>query len=311
MKINRMIRYLISCFIATILFACPLQAQYRQDDTGKARKPVLVCSTTQIADFARQVVGDSCEVHCVLAPGADPHTYMPTPGDAKLVLKADLCLQNGLNLEGKNWMQTLAKDAGKPILTCTDGLQPIELEESGQKISDPHSWFSPRNAAIYVNNIVRGVSRLDPPRKTDYEARAKLYLQQLRVLDSWIREQFNSIPIDKRILVTSHDAFNYFAKEYGFKNRAPVGWSTGAEVGAGVTPERRKQVIESIRSFGVKAVFVETSVNPKLVREIATEAGVKIGGELYSDSMGTAGSAGESYIGMMRENVLTIANSFK
>jgi manganese/iron transport system substrate-binding protein len=164
-----------------------------------------------------------------------------------------------MHLEGKNWMQTLAQDAGKPLLTCTEGVQPIELEADGQKVNDPHTWFTPRNAAIYVNNIVRGVSRLDPAHKADYEARARLYLQQLRVLDSWIREQFNSIPVDSRILVTSHDAFNYFAKEYGFKNQAPVGWSTGAEVGAGMTPERRKQVIESIKSFRVKAVFVETS----------------------------------------------------
>jgi manganese/iron transport system substrate-binding protein len=306
-----MFRELIFCFILAILMALPLHAQDKQADSGKTRKPVLVCSTTQVADFARQVVGDSCEVYCILAPGADPHTYMPTPGDAKLVLKADLCLQNGMNLEGKNWMQTLAQDAGKPILTCTEGVQPIELEAEGQKVNDPHTWFSPRNAAIYVNNIVRGVSKLDPAHKADYEARAKLCLQQLRVLDSWIREQFNAIPVDSRILVTSHDAFNYFAKEYGFKNQAPVGWSTGAEVGAGMTPERRKQVIESIKSFRVKAVFVETSVNPKLVREIANEAGVKIGGELYSDSMGPAGSAGESYIGMMRENVLVIATSLK
>lgn len=297
--------------ILLILAALPLLAQDNAEDSGKARRPVLVCSTTQIADFTRQVVGDSCVVQCILAPGADPHTYMPTPGDARMVLKADLCLQNGLNLEGKNWMQTLAKDAGKPLLTCTEGVRPIELEEGGQKISDPHVWFSVKNAAIYVNNILRGVSRLDSAHTAQYEARAKLYLQQLRVLDSWIREQFNVIPIDRRILVTSHDAFNYFAQEFGFKNQAPVGWSTGAELGAGMTPERRKQVIESIKSFGVKAVFVETSVNPKLVREVASEAGVKIGGELNSDSMGPAGSAGESYIGMMRENVLTIATALK
>ncbi|MBI4963479.1 MAG: zinc ABC transporter substrate-binding protein [Desulfomonile tiedjei] len=306
-----MYREMTFCLLLAILLAWPAQAQEKPIDTGKTRKPILVCSTTQVADFARQVVGDSCEVHCILAPGADPHTYMPTPGDAKLVLKADLCLQNGMHLEGKNWMQTLAQDAGKPLLTCTEGVQPIELEAEGQKVNDPHTWFTPRNAAIYVNNIVRGVSKLDPAHKADYEARAKLYLQELRVLDSWIREQFNSIPIDSRILVTSHDAFNYFAKEYGFKNQAPVGWSTGAEVGAGMTPERRKQVIESIKSFRVKAVFVETSVNPKLVREIANEAGVKVGGELYSDSMGPAGSAGESYIGMMRENVLVIATSLR
>jgi manganese/iron transport system substrate-binding protein len=236
---------------------------------------------------------------------------MPTPGDARLVLKADLCLQNGLNLEGKNWMQTLAKDAGKPIVTCSDGVDPIVLDEVGVKVEDPHAWFSPRNAAVYVNNIIKAVSVIDPTKARWYAARGKLYLQQLRVLDSWIREQAHAIPVQSRILVTSHDAFNYFAKEFVFKNRAPVGWSTGAELGAGMTPDRRKQVIDSIKNFGVKAIFVETSVNPKLIREIATEAGVKIGGQLYSDSMGEAGSAGETYIGMMRENTLTIIRALE
>jgi len=162
-----------------------------------------------------------------------------------------------------------------------------------------------------VNNIVRAVSNLDPEGKAEYQARAKLYLQQLRVLDAWIREQFNAVPAGQRILVTSHDAFNYFAQEYGLRNEAPVGWSTGSEVGAGMTPERFRKVVDSIKSFGVKAVFVETSVNPKLVRELAREAGVKVGGELYSDSMGAAGTAGETYLGMLRENVLTIVNALK
>lgn len=276
-----------------------------------ARKPIVLCSTTQIADITRQIVGDQCELLCVLAPGADPHTYMPTPRDAQMALKADVCIENGLHLEGKNWMATLAKDAGKPVVTATDGMKPIELKQEGTSVSDPHAWFSPRNAAVYVNNILRAASAIDPSGKAQFEARAKLYLQQLRVLDSWIREQFNAIPADRRIMVTSHDAFNYFAQEYGFRNEAPVGWSTGSEVGAGMTPERFRQVVESIKSFGVKAVFVETSVNPKLVREIAREAGVAIGGELYSDSMGAAGTAGETYIGMMRENVLTIVRALK
>jgi ABC-type Zn uptake system ZnuABC Zn-binding protein ZnuA len=276
-----------------------------------ARKPIVLCSTTQIADITRQIVGDQCEVLCVLAPGADPHTYMPTPRDAQMALKADVCIENGLHLEGKNWMATLAKDAGKLVVTATDGMKPIELKQEGISVSDPHAWSSPRNAAVYVNNILRAASAIEPSGKAQFEARAKLYLQQLRVLDSWIREQFNAIPADRRIMVTSHDAFNYFAQEYGFRNEAPVGWSTGSEVGAGMTPERFRQVVESIKSFGVKAVFVETSVNPKLVREIAREAGVAIGGELYSDSMGAAGTAGETYIGMMRENVLTIVRALK
>lgn len=279
-------------------------------ESGRER-PVILCSTTQVADFTRQVVGDRCEVLCILAPGADPHTYMPTPRDAQLALRADLCIQNGLNLEGKNWMSTLAGDAGKPIVTASDGVRGLQLDEAGEKVVDPHAWFSPRNAAIYVNNIVMAVSKMDPDGTAQYEARAKLYLQQLRVLDLWIREQFNGIPLAGRILVTSHDAFNYFAHEFDFKNQAPVGWSTGSEVGAGMTPERFRKVVDSIRNLGVKAVFVETSVNPKLVREVARQAGVIIGGELYSDSMGVKDSAGETYIGMMRENTLAIVGALR
>lgn len=299
---------LVACVLLSAATAVP-QDQKPAEKAGKQLN--ILCSTTQVADFVRQIVGDRCKVECVLAPGADPHTYMPTPNDAKMALKADVCIQNGLHLEGKDWMGTLAKDAGKPIITCTDGVIPLQLEVGGEKVSDPHAWFSPRNAAVYVNNILKGLIKLDPEGKEQYLARAKLFLQQLRVLDAWIKEQFNAIPPPQRILVTSHDAFNYFAKEYGFENRAPVGWSTGSEVGAGMTPERFKTVVESIKKFGVKAVFVETSVNPKLVREIAREAGVKIGGTLYSDSMGEAGTAGETYIGMMRENVLTIIHALK
>lgn len=277
----------------------------------KGKKPLLVASTTQVADFLRQVVGDRCEVHSILAAGADPHLYEPKPKDALLVKRAMLCFENGLHLEGKNWMSTLAKGAGKPIVVCTDGVKPLEMEEEGHKVSDPHAWFSPKSAATYVNNILRALVKADPEGKQEYVARAGLFMQQLKVLDAWIRKQFNAIPPEKRILVTSHDAFNYFCRDYGFRNETPVGWSTGSEVGGGQTPERRRKVIASIKSLGVKAIFVETSVNPKLIREIAREAGVKIGGELYSDSMGAPGTAGETYIGMMRENTLKIAGALK
>ncbi len=284
-------------------------------DSGS--RPVLVSSTTQIADFTAQIVGDRCIVKCILAPGADPHTYMPTPQDSMMVMEADLTLQNGLYLEGKSWMTILAKDAGKPLVTCTEGIQPLEFEQEGEKILDPHAWFSPKNAAVYVNNITRAVVRLDPDHSDEYIARAKLYLEQLRVLDIWIKEQVNQIVPQKRILVTSHDAFNYFCREYRFNSQnnylslAPVGWSTGSEVGAGITPQRLKNVIDSIRSYQAPAIFLETSVNPKMIREIAREAGVAIGGQLYSDSMGAGGSAGATYIGMMRENVLVIVNALK
>lgn len=306
-----MLRFCGLILVLAVLLTTP--PAYGTEHTG--RKKVLVASTTQIADFARQVAGDRLTVKSILAPGTDPHTYQPTPDDVQIVLSADLCLENGLHLEGKNWMGTLAKDAGKPLVTVSQGLAPLQIHANGQSIADPHAWFSPRNAALYVNNIVQALEHFDPAGAAEYRARAELYLQQLRVLDAWIRAQVNRIPPVQRILVTTHDAFNYFCREYRFNpdndflSIAPVGWSTGAEVGAGMTPERRRKVVESIRQAGAPAIFVETTINPKQIREIARETGVRIGGELYSDSMGPAGSAGETYIGMMRENVLLIVQA--
>jgi len=280
-------------------------------------KPVIVASTTQTADFARQIAGDRCVVKCILAPGADPHTYQLTPEDKDMVLSSDLCLKNGLHLEGKDWMGGQAREAGKPIITCAEGVKPIPIEAYGETVQDPHAWFSTKNTAIYVNNIVKGLINLDPDGRDEYVARAKLYLQQLRVLDAWILEQVAQIPPHRRILVTTHDAFNYFCREYKFNEQnnylsiAPVGWSTGGEVGGGMTPERRKMVVQSIKDSGAPAIFVETTISPKLIKEIARDTGVEVGGELYSDSMGDEDSAGESYIGMMRENVLIIVNALK
>ncbi len=284
---------------------------------AEEKKPMIVASTTQIADFARQIAGDRISVKSILAPGADPHTYQPTPDDVQIVLDADLCIENGLHLEGKSWMATLARDAKKTLVTATDGISPLTIDDKGKKLVDPHAWFSIKNVAGYVRNITRAIVTLDVENKEEYQARAKLFLQQLRVLDQWIREQVSRIPPQRRILVTTHDAFNYFCREFRFNSDnnflsiAPVGWSTGAEVGAGMTPERHKMVIESIQKAAAPAIFVETTINPKQIREIAKETGVKIGGELYSDSMGTEDSAGETYIGMMRENVLLIVNALK
>jgi manganese/iron transport system substrate-binding protein len=279
---------------------------------------LIVCSTTQVADFARQVVGDRFQVRCVLAPGQDPHLYEVTPNDVGLVRQADLLLANGLHLEGSNWMHKLGADVGKPVVVCSEGIEPLRVQVPGEGTDretidalDPHAWFTPQNAAVYVRNILRAVSAIDPEHEQVYQARTELYLAQLRALDAWIVKQCNAIPRDRRILVTSHDAFGYFCQRYGFRAAAPAGWSTGQEIGGGITYERRKATVESIQQFGVKAIFVETSVNPKLIHEISSEAGVTIGGELYSDSMGQAGTAGETYLGMMRENVLTIVHALK
>ncbi len=278
---------------------------------AQEKQKLIACSTTQVADFARQVVGDRWLVKSVLAPGEDPHLYEVKQGDSELVAKADLCLENGWHLEGKDWMRRLANTAGKPIITCVSGVTPLELEEGGEPVRDPHAWFAPQNAAIYVRNIAAAVSDLDPTNRAEYEARAELYLAELRVLDAWIKGQLKALSKHQRVLVTSHDAFNYFCRAYEFTAKTPAGWSTGDEVGGGATEERRRAALQAIRESGIKAIFVETSVNEKIVRTLASEAGVKIGGKLYSDSMGAPHTAGETYLGMMRENVLTIVEALR
>ncbi len=296
----------LSSVVLLILgIAIPANAQLTDD------RPLLVCSTTQVADFARQVVGDRFRIESILAPGVDPHLYKIKPANNKLVSKAVLCFDNGWHLEGGDWMQTLAKNANKPIVTCVQGIKPLELPENGEAVRDPHAWFAVTNAAIYVRNITKAVAEIDPAHKLEYIARAELYLAKLRVLQSWMKKQFNAIPVESRVLVTSHDAFNYFCRDFGFKPAAPTGWSTGAEIGGGITPERRRKTVESIKSLGVKAIFVETSVSEDQIQAIGKDAGVKIGGKLYGDSMGERGSAGETYIGMMRENTLTIVNALR
>ncbi len=304
---------LVRILVMLFFFFVPLSFTFAADE----KVPTVVASTTQIADFARQIVGDRMVVKSILAPGADPHTYQPTPDDVQVVLGADLCLENGMHLEGKSWMATLAKDANKPLVTTTEGMRPLKIDQGGKTVLDPHAWFSPRNVAVYVNNITRAFKQFDPENAYEYQARAKLFLQQLRILDAWVREQVKLIPPQRRILVTTHDAFNYFCNEYKFNENnnylsiAPVGWSTGAELGAGMTPERRRMVVQSIKESAAPAIFVETTINPKQIREIAKETNVKIGGYLYSDSMGPENSAGETYVGMMRENVLLIVNALR
>jgi manganese/iron transport system substrate-binding protein len=294
-----------------VLFALMTVSSVGVGQENQTNKFIVTCSTTQVADFTREIVGDRWEVRCILAAGQDPHTYETKPGDTKMVANADLIVRNGWHLEGHEWMMNLAKDANKPVVTCIDGVKSLVLEGDGVDVKDPHAWLSPINASIYVRNIAKGVSQIDPEHRGEYEARAELYIAQLRTLHLWVQREFNKIPRSQRVLISHHDAFNYFCALYGFQAASPGGWSTGNEIGAGITAERRQKVVDTIRSYNVKAIFVETTINPKLVRQIAADAGVKVAGSLYADSMGGPGTAAESYIGMMRENVIMIVNGLK
>ena len=298
-------------FIAVLCCLVPSLTQAQVIESKK----VLVCSTTQVADFARQIVGDRWEVGCVLSSGQDPHTYEVTSEDIALIKRADLCLQNGWNLEGHDWMGGQARSQGKPLVTCVTGVKPLMIEEeadSGEDakpVKDPHAWFDVENAMIYVTNIRNAIRDIDPEHADEYNARAKLYLYQLRVLKQWVAQEVNRIPKQQRVLITHHDAFGYFARANGFEAVSPMGWTTGEM--SGISLGQRQQVVDQIRKLGVKSIFVETSTETETLKAIARETGIEIGGSLYSDAMGPPGSAGETYIGMLRENVLTIVDSLK
>lgn len=272
-------------------------------------KKKIVCSTTQIADFAKNIVGNRWDVQSILGPGQDPHTHEVSAASAKLVSQADLCFQNGWNLEGHAWMEKICKESGKACVTCVDGVTPRKISEDGDIINDPHAWFSVDRAKVYVRNIFKAVAAADPDHKAFYLNNAAKYIVQLDTLKSEIKRDLAKIP-PPRILATHHDAFGYFAEEYNFQIVSLAKWSTD-EIGGGSTLDRRKELISTIREKGVKALFAETSIDPEIMKVICKETGAKLGGKLYSDAMGGKGSPGETYIGMMKQNVKIIVEALK
>lgn len=272
-------------------------------------KKKIVCSTTQIADFARNVAGDKWDVESILGPGQDPHTHEVSAASAKLVSQADLCFQNGWNLEGHAWMEKICKESGKSCITCVDGVTPRKISEDGTIINDPHAWFSIDRAKIYVRNIFKALTDADPENKDYYLKNASAYIVKLDDLKAEIKKELSQIP-PPRILATHHDAFGYFAEDYNFEIVSLAKWSTD-EIGGGSTLERRKELIATIRDKGVKALFAETSIDPEIMKVICKETGAKLGGKLYSDAMGGKGTPGETYIGMMKQNVKIIVEALK
>lgn len=267
-----------------------------------------VATTTMIADMAKNVAGDRIAVESLLKPGKDPHTYYPVPADVKKVAQADLILINGHHLE--LWLQELIDNAGgeRPVFEVTKGIPGIEVVAGGKKQIDPHMWMSVPLAIRYVENIRDAFIQVDPDGAQIYRANAEKYIRELRELDAWIRAEIAKLPADQRKLVTSHDAFQYFGKEYGFQI---IGTYWGVTTDEAPGADKIRRLVDDIRSHGVRAAFIESSVSPKQLEQIARDAGITIGGTLYADSLGPEGSDADTYIGMMRHNVRTIVSALR
>ncbi len=294
-------KMLIPLFVSMTLVASGCSERGSQSANDK---PVAVATLTMVADMVAQVAGDRVEVRCVMKPGGDPHIYKPVPGDLKLIGESDIVFINGLGIEG--WIEDLVKNApGKrPTVSVTDGVQ-AQRSEAFHGEPDPHCWFDVKNAIIYVNNIEKGLAAMDPSGTDYYRQRADAYRKELTELDAWARAELAKVPADKRKLVTSHDAFHYFGKAYHFEVLAVQGVSTESQPNSADVIA----LIKEIRDAKVAAVFVETSVNPKMLEHVAQESGARVGGELFSDSCGDPGTPEGTYVGMVRHNVKTIVEA--
>lgn len=267
------------------------------------QKPVVVSSATMFSDMVENVAGDLVEIETIVPIGGDPHLHTPTPRDAKLVGRADLLFLNGLTFEG--WINELIENSGTKgeTVMITDGITPIS-SDTYKNSTDPHAWMDVSFGRIYIRNIANALKKVDPDNAETYEANFKKYDASLAELDTYVMNKVKEIPKDKRRLITSHDAFKYYGKRYGIELDAIQGISTDSEV----QTSDIKRVAYTINRYKVPAVFVESTINPKLLSQIAQDNDVKIGGSLYADSLGEKDGPAGTYVDMIRHNTNTIVN---
>jgi zinc/manganese transport system substrate-binding protein len=294
-------RRLLACALLALL-ACGLPAAAQE-------QVKVVASFSILADLVRNVGGNRVEVTALIGSNQDSHAFEPSPADSRRVADANLVVVNGLGFEG--WLDRLVRAAGRkvPIVVASAGVQPREIAGDETRLGrdrtgvDPHAWQSVANVKRYVANIRDALIKADPAGQGTYAANAAAYLAKLDALDREIRNTLAKIPPDRRQVISSHDAFGYFADAYGIAFLAPAGLSTDAEPSALAVA----RIIRRIRSEKIGALFVENVVDPRLVQLIARETGARIGGTLTSDALTGPNGPAPTYLDMMRHNVQELA----
>lgn len=280
-----------------------------QDDGGVLR---VVATTGQVADLAVRVGGDRVAVTALMGPGIDPHLYKASAGDVERLRSADLILFNGLHLEAKMGEVLEQLGATRPVTAVAEAVPATDLisPDGYEGAHDPHVWFDVALWTHALDAVHDALARLDPDHADGYRERADAYRAELVELDAYAREQLARVPEEQRVLVTAHDAFEYFGRAYGLEVRGLQGISTATEAGAADV----KDLAVFIADRRIPAMFVESSVSPRAIE--AVQAAVKsrgfavgIGGEIYSDALGDAGTPAGTYVGMVRHNVDTIVGA--
>ena len=301
---NRIIKFfLITLLFVFIITGC-IDNTNVESITNKERQKAL--STINIInDFVKNVAGDKIEAVSLLPVGSDPHIYEPVPRDVQQIVDSDIVFYNGFNLE--KWLEELLENAGgnRQSFQVAKGLEP---RKNARGDPDPHLWMDPVYAIKYVENIRDVLSEFDQENANYYKKNAEKYIAELKELDKWIRERVEEIPKQNRKLVTTHDAYAYFGERYGFK---VVGSIWGITTEDEPSAQEIARLVDVIKSENVQTVFVETTINPKLMERVAKDAGANLGKPLYGDSLGLPGSGADTYISMIKTNVNNIVEGLK
>jgi manganese/iron transport system substrate-binding protein len=269
-------------------------------------KKRVVTTFTILQDMAQNVAGDAAVVESITKPGAEIHGYEPTPQDIVKAQRADLVLWNGLNLE--RWFERFFGNLRNvPGAVLSEGVEPIGIEEgpyTGKP--NPHAWMSPRNAVIYVENIRKALTKIDPANAAVYERNARAYAAKFSALETNVRAELEKIPADRRWLVTSEGAFPYLARNFGMKELFL--WAVNADQQG--TPQQVQKVIDGVRKNKIPVVFSESTISDRPARQVARETGARYGGVLYVDSLTAANGPAPTYLRLMEFNAQTIVKGF-
>jgi len=282
---------------------------------GQAAPLRVVTTTSMVTDLVKQVGGDLVTVEGLMGPGVDPHLYKATASDVMKLSRADVIFYNGLVLEGKMTdLFTRMARTKKHVYALSDALPIERLLEPPEFAGhyDPHVWLDVSLWALCTESVVEGLTAADPANRVRYEANGAAVKARLADLHAWALAKAAELPSERRILITSHDAFNYFGRAYGFEVVGLQGISTVSEAAL----SDMVRLVDFIKKRGVKAIFVESSVPPATIERIAQDARVKVGGELFSDAMGTPGQIERgydlgTYEGMVKHNLNTIVEALK
>jgi zinc/manganese transport system substrate-binding protein len=297
--------------IASLAATCAalLLAGCGEDDqaAGVGNRLTVVATTTQAADFTRNVGGNQIEVVQMLAPNADPHEFEVRPRDVQALTDADLIIASGGDVDA--WLDEAIQGAGTkaPVLKLSDEIQTLPAAEEGEEF-DPHWWQDPRNAVIATGEIRAALDKADASHASLYDENATAYTAKLAKLDSAVAACIAKVPDAQRKLVTTHDALSYYAKRYGIDVIGTVipSLSTQGQPSAGETAK----LVKTIEDAGVKAIFAESSVNPKVEAAIARETGAKVGKALWADTLGPEGSDGATYTQSIASNTAAMVDGF-